>query len=106
MALLEAAATAASTQFPPLAEPIGIEVVITTPSGKARADATNYLGGIGDVLQARAKRAQVAYGELARVALFTDDGLIREVRYRESAGDSETYSVRIWPLHMETGGPS
>ena len=79
--------------------PLGIEIVVTTAGGRAPADATNYLGGIGDVLQARGKQSHAAqYGLLGGVALFADDGQLREVRYRERAGSPTSYSVRIWNL--------
>jgi hypothetical protein len=52
-ALLEAAEQARQAQgFVPVdAGPIALDVVVRAPSGQNPADATNYLGGIGDVLQ-------------------------------------------------------
>jgi hypothetical protein len=46
-------------------------------------DATNMLGGIGDVLQARPTGANIDHlGHLARVACFDDDAQIRQIQYQ------------------------
>jgi hypothetical protein len=78
---------------------VGLEVVVQVSEGTAPGDATNYLGGIGDVLQKR--RVNIpAENPAAPVSCsaFDDDGQIREVHYREQLGDHICYWVRIWPL--------
>lgn len=57
------------------------------------------LGGIGDVLQARATGADIAYlGSLAFVACFQDDAQIREIRYRRIDDTRVGYMIVIRPL--------
>lgn len=98
--LLEAARAATdSSSFRPYTKIVGMGVLIETATGRAPADATNYLGGIGDVLQSRGKKAlSRQYGQLAEVALFEDDSLIRELRYGERAGPVTQYFVRVWRI--------
>ena len=81
---------------------VGLELVVRGP-GRPPSDASNYLGGVGDVLQDKASRhnLDVAHlGELAMVALYVDDRQIREIRYAEEPADRPSYSVRIY----EVGG--
>jgi hypothetical protein len=76
---------------------IGMELVVR-PVGAAVGDATNALGGVGDVLQARRVNLDLAYlGELADAFLYADDAQIREVIYREESGELG-YSLRFWTL--------
>jgi hypothetical protein len=57
------------------------------------------LGGIGDVLQARATGADVAHlGPLALVACFRDDAQIQEIHYRRFEGSQLGYVIVIRPL--------
>ena len=52
LVLLEAARSAiASSGRRPFIGPIGLDVTLRAPAGKDPWDATNYLGGIGDVLE-------------------------------------------------------
>jgi hypothetical protein len=61
-------------------------------------DATNALGGVGDVLQGRRSNVDFSHlGELAAASLFDDDKQIREVSYREEPGGAG-YRVRLWSL--------
>ncbi len=77
---------------------IGLELVVTGPSD-APADATNFLGGIGDVLQEKKRRGSLDHlGSLADVSLFADDGQIREVNYREERAEESGYRLRLWAL--------
>lgn len=77
---------------------LGLEVVVTGPS-EAPADATNSLGGIGDVLQEKKRRGSLTHlGSLADVSLFTDDRQIRQVHYREERAERPAYRLRLWPL--------
>ncbi len=104
--LLEAAQAAlpGSNWQPPEARHVGLELVVAEPSGKPagmndRADATNFLGGVADALQARRVNADLSHLEtLAEVMLYQDDRQIREVRYREESGGGPCYRVRLWVL--------
>jgi len=78
---------------------ISLEVSLTAPSGTRLPDATNMLGGIGDVLQARTTGANVEHlGRLARVACFYDDAQIREIHYRRTERDNIGYVIVIRSL--------
>ena len=80
---------------------IGLELVVCGPTD-APSDATNSLGGIGDVLQEKRQRGSLDHlGELASVSLFKDDSQIREVSYREERADESSYRLRLWPLGEE-----
>lgn len=75
--------------------PVGLEVIVHSPS-EPPADATNFLGGIGDVLEAKSHRGVMAHlGDLASVALYANDQQIREVSYRWDASTETGYSVRV-----------
>lgn len=80
---------------PTESRPIGLELVISTPGG-IPGDATNYLGGVADVLHA--SRSDEYLGDLAKVTLYRDDGQIEEVRYYVERGDAPCYRVRVWVL--------
>lgn len=78
---------------------ISLEVSLTAPSGTRLPDATNMLGGIGDVLQARTTGAKVEHlGHLARVGCFYDDAQIREIHYRRTDRDNISYVIVIRSL--------
>ena len=79
---------------------IGLElVVIQTRSGERLADATNSLGGVADVLQQRRPNTDLTHlGDLAKVALYADDGQVCEVQYSEELGGGPRYRVRLWML--------
>jgi hypothetical protein len=100
--LLEAARVAiADTDFRPFEGPIGLEVVLHAPAGKEPWDATNYLGGIGDVLEEKGRRGVLAHlGELANVALYPNDRQIREVHYRQQLDPEPGYEVRVFRLDV------
>ena len=99
-ALLQAALMQAGPSFAPLSGPICLEVTLHAPSGADPWDATNYLGGIADVLQDKSRvRIPLDHlGDLAKVALYADDRQIREIHYRQVAGDSPSYTVRLRAL--------
>lgn len=80
--------------------PLGMDVVLTTSGLQHTSDATNYLGGIADVLEAKGHRAlYVAHlGDLGAVALFYNDRQLREVHYRQHDGERDSYTVRLWEL--------
>ena len=78
---------------------IGLELVMAeTPDGFP-GDATNYLGGIADVLQANRTNADLSHlGDLAQASLYYDDRQIREVLYCIERGDVPGYRLRVWVL--------
>ncbi len=88
------------TDFHPLLGPIGLDVVVRATAEKDPWDATNYLGGIADVLQEKTNvRISLEHlGDLSTVALYRNDRQIREIHYRQEYGEVPAYRVRIWPL--------
>lgn len=99
-ALLAAAVLAAGPDFRPWTVPIGLELRVSAPPSSAVGDATNQLGGVGDVLQARRSRLvdTVHLGDLAIVALFRDDAQIAEIRYSRHDAPAARYWVHVWTL--------
>ena len=96
--LLEAAGQARIAQgFAPISNaPVALDVVLYSPAGQNRADATNYLGGIADVLENKAHRGSLDYlGDLATVCLYSNDRQIKEVTYREVAAAEASYTVTV-----------
>lgn len=83
-------------------EPIGLEIAVSAAARERQSDATNYLGGIGDVLQVKTgplRGIDLSHlGELRQVALYEDDSQIREIRYSRSSAPVAGYSVRVWVL--------
>lgn len=62
-------------------------------------DATNYLGGVADVLQANRVNADLSHlGDLAQASLYYDDRRIREIRYTVELGDATHYRLHVWVL--------
>jgi hypothetical protein len=99
-ALLKAAVTAAAGgEFSALlTERLGLELVLYAPADPP-SDATNYLGGVGDVLEAKGRRGVLEHlGELATVALYANDRQIQEVHYRRVLTGAPRYTVRLWTL--------
>ena len=98
---LLAAAKEAARGFPSPAfgvDPVGLELLVRSPT-EPLADATNFLGGVGDVLEAKARRGVLAHlGDLASVALYVNDRQIHEVSYRWERTEETSYSVRVWRL--------
>ena len=77
---------------------IGLELIVTSPT-EPLADATNFLGGVGDVLEAKDRRGVLDHlGDLADVSLYMNDRQIREVSYRWHSAAKTSYSVRVWEL--------
>ena len=100
LALLEAARVAIGDDPQPLfpTDALGLEVVLETPT-QPPSDATNYLGGIADVLEAKGHRGNLEHlGDLAFVALYTKDRQIQEVHYRWLRRVDRRYRVRLWAL--------
>ena len=80
---------------------IGFELSVSeTATMSPPSDATNYLGGVADVLQVkRGSNINLSgLGELAGTSLYSNDKQIREVRYSVMRGDKSAYRVRIWVL--------
>lgn len=81
-----------------------LEVEVRTGPGEPPWDATNYLGGIADVLETKSKR-KIAHpglidhlGPLAEVGLYDDDRQIKEIFYREVKSSSNEYLVTLRPI--------
>jgi hypothetical protein len=78
-------------------ERLGLELVVVAPS-QPPSDATNYLGGVADVLEAKGRRGALEHlRELAAVALYENDRQIEDVYYLR-VGEPTGYTVRIWAL--------
>jgi hypothetical protein len=98
--LLEAARQAIpETGWQPLQGPIGLEVTLFAAPGLDPWDATNYLGGIADVLEVKDRRGVLEHlGPLRTVALYQNDRQIKEVHYKQVDANSGRYRVRIFRL--------
>jgi hypothetical protein len=99
-ALLAAARAAMATQpdFAPISDGgVGLEVVLTPPTDREAWDATNYLGGIADVLEHKAHRGAAVehLGNLVDVWLYRNDRQIKQVSYREEVHDPAGYGYRV-----------
>ena len=78
------------------AESLVLEVVLYAPVNEDPWDATNYLGGIGDVLEQKSRRGTLDHlGELASVHLYPNDRQIHEVHYQQEPGREGRYTVRV-----------
>ena len=96
--LLEAAkAACAAHAFTPADDGhIALDVTLRCPPGQNPADATNYLGGIADVLEDKSHRGPLDHlGTLATVRLYRNDRQIKQVSYRETGADQPSYTVTI-----------
>lgn len=79
-------------------ERLGFELVLAAPVPPP-SDATNYLGGVADVLEAKSRRGALEHlGDLAAVALYTNDRQIHEVHYHYEQATEPRYFVRVWLL--------
>lgn len=96
--LFQQAASAMGNQTP-FGGDVELEVLVTAPPGHRLPDATNMLGGIGDVLQARVTGADVRpLGTVASVACFDDDAQIRRIHYERAYADGVGYRVVLRAL--------
>src|SRR6266480_4856888 len=59
--LLEAAKQALPVGFEPFSTHVGLDVTVSAPEGRDPWDATNYLGGIGDVLEDKRHRGSLPH---------------------------------------------
>jgi hypothetical protein len=99
--LLEAVRQARDEQaFVPISQGrVGLEVVVRASADQPAWDATNYLGGIGDVLQDKSRRSALDHlGDLAEVWLYRNDRQIKEISYREIEADEKGYTVTVRSL--------
>lgn len=87
------------------ANPIGLEVTVTAPAAPD-SDATNYLGGIADVLEVKHRRGPLPHlGDLAEVALYDNDKQVQEVHYRWRPASAAGYEVHVWRLEADSSPP-
>lgn len=98
MALLLAAREAlgdhAEPAFP--TGPLGLELTIESPD-EPLADATNFLGGVADVLEAKGRRGALPHlADLASVAVYGNDQQLQLVQYRWDRASEARYTVRVW----------
>ena len=67
---------------PCAAEPVGSDIALYAPVDRDPRDATNYLGGIADVLEDKSYRGSLGHlGELRRVSVYRNDRQIKQVTY-------------------------
>jgi hypothetical protein len=103
LALLRAAQRALGDTRQPLFpnEGLSLELVVVAPDVPP-SDATNYLGGVADVLEAKGKRGPLEHlDDLRDVAVYSNDRQIHEVHYRYEQGQPPRYDVRIWVLNED-----
>ncbi len=82
--------------MPTIGQSLGLELVLLSPI-EPPSDATNYLGGVGDVLEAKSRRGPLTHlGDLATVWLYDNDRRIHEVLYRWDEDVETRYEVRLW----------
>ena len=103
-ALLRAACTAAQQSgWTPLSGPVGLDVVLRCPAGH-HGGATNFLGGIADVLQDKRHTGQAGLGHLgalADIVLYRADSQIRQLTFREQEAEEPSYTVRVSALDRD-----
>jgi hypothetical protein len=81
---------------------VALDVALRCP-GDPPSDATNYLGGITDVLEAKAHRGALDHlGDLAGVALYDNDRQVRELAFRHEDARPARYTVRLRQLVAAT----
>lgn len=97
LALLNAARAATrGLELPVFADgQLVLDMTVFSPVEPA-GDATNYLGGVGHVLQVKGLHGQVEHlGELAQVAIYTNDRQFLEIHYKWLEDPETSYRVRI-----------
>ena len=99
--LLEAAQHANQNQSSAVlfgSRPIGLDLTVSSPA-EPTADATNFLGGVGDVLEVRDRQGLLEHlGALANVGLYDNDRQIHEIRYRWRRKPIVSYVVKLREL--------
>jgi hypothetical protein len=98
--LLEEALVAANEQeFPGFGDRLLALEVVLRCVGRPPSDATNYLGGIADVLESKSHRGLLDHlGDLGSVDLYDNDRQLRDVRLRCEDASSASYTVRLREL--------
>lgn len=101
LALLEAARGVLATREGFGGRPLGMEVVLSAPE-RPPSDATNYLGGIADVLEHKAHRGPLGHlGDLAAVGVYDNDRQLQHVTYSFERSETTSYTVSLWALEGE-----
>ena len=96
-ALLEAARDAIQRdRWSPATGEVALELTIRGP-GRPDGDATNFLGGLADVLQTTVSpNVDLTHlGDLAPIGLYIDDAQISCISYRELPAVEVSYRVRV-----------
>jgi hypothetical protein len=96
-ALLEAAQDAIQRDgWSPATGEVALELTICCP-GRPDGDATNFLGGVADVLQTKVSpNVDLTHlGGLAAIGLYLDDRQISRISYRELPAAEVSYLVRV-----------
>ena len=104
--LLEAARDACAMQaFSRIEEGhVSLDVVVHVAAGQLTWDATNYLGGIADVLEDKSRRNGLEHlGDLGEVWLYRNDRQIKQVSYREVELDYPGYTVTVRTIDDSPG---
>jgi len=84
--------------------PVALDVVVHAPLGRDPWDATNYLGGIADVVEEKSRSGTLDHlGELRHVWAYRNDRQIKEVSYRQLEASDACYTVRIRELSNLAG---
>lgn len=79
--------------------PVALHVDVHAPLGQHPWDATNYLGGIADVLEEKSRRGTLEHlGELRQLWVYRNDRQIKEITYRQLESPDTFYTVRIRQL--------
>jgi hypothetical protein len=79
--------------------PIALEMTLRCPRDRNRSDATNYLGGVADVLESKGHRGLLEHlGDLALVQLYDNDRQIEEVGYRWQEAREPSYQLCLRSL--------
>jgi hypothetical protein len=102
--LLEAAERALREHaFAPVeTEQIALDLVVHAAPGQSPWDATNYLGGVADVLEDKSRRGSLPHiGDLASVWLYRNDQQIKAITYREVTADRASYVVIVRRIDHE-----
>jgi hypothetical protein len=96
-ALLEATRDAIQRyRWSPATGEVALELTIRCP-GRPVGDATNFLGGVADVLQTKVPpNIDITHlGDLAVIGLYLDDKQISRISYREMPAAEVSYRVRV-----------
>jgi hypothetical protein len=74
---------------------LALDVTVMCPV-QPSGDATNYLGGVGDVVQVKGRHGPVDHlRDLAEVAIYTNDSQLQEIHYQWLKHPTTSYRVTI-----------